>query len=38
MRRSTILERQPGANGAGFAGLQDLVNQHRDNLLYAAAV
>jgi len=36
--RSIVLERQPGADGAGFAGLQDRVNQHWGNLLKAAAV
>lgn len=36
--RSIVLERQPGADGAGFAGLQDRVNQHWSNLLRAAAV
>lgn len=36
--RSIILERQPGADGAGFAGLQDRVDQHWGNLLKAAAV
>ncbi len=36
--RSIILERQPGADAAGFAGLQDRVNQHWGNLLKAAAV
>lgn len=36
--RSIVLERQPGADGAGFAGLQDGVNQHWGNLLKAAAV
>lgn len=36
--RSIALERQPGADGAGFAGLQDRVNQHWGNLLKAAAV
>ncbi|MCG6116202.1 MAG: conjugal transfer protein TraI [Mesorhizobium sp.] len=36
--RSIILERQPGADRAGFAGLQDRVNQHWGNLLKAAAV
>jgi type IV secretion system protein TrbI len=36
--RSIDLERQPGADGAGFAGLQDRVNQHWGNLLKAAAV
>ncbi|YBU90481.1 TrbI/VirB10 family protein [Sphingomonas sp. CJ99] len=36
--RSIALERQPGSDGAGFAGLQDRVNQHWGNLLKAAAV
>jgi type IV secretion system protein VirB10 len=36
--RSIILERQPGADGAGFAGLQDRVDQHWSNLLKAAAI
>jgi type IV secretory pathway VirB10-like protein len=36
--RSIVLERQPGADGAGYAGLQDRVNQHWGNLLKAAAV
>lgn len=36
--RSILLERQPGADGAGFAGLQDRVNQHWGNLLKAAAI
>ncbi|QNG44183.1 TrbI/VirB10 family protein [Sphingobium yanoikuyae] len=36
--RSIVLERQPGADGAGFAGLEDRVNQHWGNLLKAAAV
>jgi type IV secretory pathway VirB10-like protein len=36
--RSIILERQPGADAAGYAGLQDRVNQHWSNLLKAAAV
>ena len=36
--RSIVLERQPGADSAGFAGLQDRVNQHWGNLLKAAAV
>ncbi|WP_066777679.1 TrbI/VirB10 family protein [Sphingomonas sp. CCH5-D11] len=36
--RSIVLERQPGADGAGFAGLQDRANQHWGNLLKAAAV
>ena len=36
--RSIVLERQPGTDGAGFAGLQDRVNQHWGNLFKAAAV
>lgn len=36
--RSIVLERQPGADGAGLAGLQDRVNQHWGNLLKAAAI
>lgn len=36
--RSIVLERQPGADGAGFAGLQDRVNQHWGSLLRAAAI
>ena len=36
--RSIVLERQPGADRAGFAGLQGRVNQHWGNLLKAAAV
>ncbi len=36
--RSIVLERQPGADGAGYAGLQDRVNQHWGNLLRAAAI
>ncbi|QMW21609.1 TrbI/VirB10 family protein [Sandaracinobacteroides saxicola] len=36
--RSIILERQPGADAAGFAGLQDRVDQHWGNLLRAAAI
>ncbi|BCI71996.1 conjugal transfer protein TraI [Sphingomonas paucimobilis] len=36
--RSIVLERQPGADGAGFAGLKDSVDQHWGNLLKAAAV
>ncbi|AKH42997.1 type IV secretion system protein VirB10 [Altererythrobacter atlanticus] len=35
---SIVLERQPGADPAGFAGLQDGVNQHWGNLLRAAAI
>ncbi len=36
--RSIILERQPGTDATGFAGLQDRVNQHWGNLLKAAAI
>ncbi|MBU0557531.1 MAG: conjugal transfer protein TraI [Alphaproteobacteria bacterium] len=36
--RSIVLDRQPGADGAGFAGLQDRVDQHWGNLLRAAAI
>ena len=36
--RSIVLERQPGADAAGFAGLQDRVNQHWGNMLKAAAL
>jgi len=36
--RSIVLERQPGADASGYAGLQDRVNQHWGNLLKAAAV
>ena len=36
--RSITLDRQPAADGAGFAGLQDRVNQHWGNLLRAAAI
>ncbi|RIV86345.1 TrbI/VirB10 family protein [Aurantiacibacter xanthus] len=36
--RSIILESQPGADPAGFAGLQDGVNHHWGNLLRAAAI
>jgi type IV secretion system protein TrbI len=36
--RSIVLERQPGTDAAGFAGLQGRVNQHWGNLLKAAAV
>ena len=35
---SIVLEHQPGADPAGFAGLQDGVNQHWSNLLRAAAI
>jgi len=36
--RSIVLERQPGTDAAGFAGLEGRVNQHWGNLLKAAAV
>ncbi len=36
--RSIVLERQPGTDGEGFAGLQDRVDQHWGNLLRAAAI
>ncbi|MPT48345.1 MAG: TrbI/VirB10 family protein [Sphingobium sp.] len=36
--RSILLDRQPGADVAGYAGLQDGVNQHWGNLLKAAAI
>jgi type IV secretion system protein VirB10 len=36
--RSIALERQPGADAAGFAGLQDRVDEHWGNMLKAAAI
>ena len=36
--RSIVLERQPGADPAGFAGLQDGVDQHWRAMLKAAAI
>jgi type IV secretory pathway VirB10-like protein len=36
--RSIILERQPGADPQGFAGLEDEVDQHWDRLSMAAAL
>ncbi len=36
--RSIVLERQPGTDAAGAAGLQDRVNRHWGNLLRAAAI
>lgn len=36
--RSIILDRQPGADAGGYAGLQDRVDQHWGNLLKAAAI
>jgi type IV secretion system protein TrbI len=36
--RSILLDRQPGADGAGFAGLQDGVNYHWGSLAKAALI
>ena len=36
--RSIVLERQPGADAAGYAGLEDDVNYHWKELLGAAAL
>ncbi|MCP1471876.1 type IV secretion system protein VirB10 [Sphingobium sp. OAS761] len=36
--RSIVLERQPGADAAGYAGLQDKVNQHWGGVLKAAMI
>lgn len=36
--RSVLLDRQPGADGAGFAGLQDGVNYHWWSLAKAALI
>ena len=36
--RSIVLERQPGADAAGFAGLQDKVNQHWGGVFKAAMI
>jgi type IV secretion system protein VirB10 len=36
--RSILLERQPGADASGFAGLQDKTNYHWGNMLRAAAI
>lgn len=36
--RSIVLERQPGADAAGIAGLQDKVNQHWGGVLKAAMI
>jgi type IV secretion system protein VirB10 len=36
--RSIVLERQPGADTEGFAGLQDQVDQHWDRLFMAAGL
>jgi hypothetical protein len=37
-RRSIVLERQPGADTQGFAGLEDEVDRHWGRLLTAAAL
>ncbi len=36
--RSILLDRQPGADGAGMAGAQDRTNYHWGNMLRAAAI
>ncbi|MDA9479693.1 conjugal transfer protein TraI [Bradyrhizobium sp. CCBAU 65884] len=36
--RSIVLERQPGADAAGYAGLEDQVDNHWDELFKAAAL
>ncbi|MAC59105.1 MAG: conjugal transfer protein TraI, partial [Novosphingobium sp.] len=36
--RSIVLERQPGADAAGYAGLQDKVNQHWGGVFKAAMI
>ena len=36
--RSIVLERQPGADTEGFAGLEDQVDQHWDRLFMAAGL
>jgi len=36
--RSIVLERQPGADGAGYAGLEDQVDNHWGELFKAAAL
>jgi len=36
--RSIVLERQPGADSQGFAGLEDEVDQHWGRLLTAVAL
>ncbi|WP_314957250.1 TrbI/VirB10 family protein [Bradyrhizobium cosmicum] len=36
--RSIVLERQPGADGAGYSGLEDEVDNHWKELLGAAAL
>ncbi len=36
--RSIVLDREPGADAAGFAGLQDKVNQHWGGVLKSAMI
>jgi type IV secretion system protein VirB10 len=36
--RSILLDRQPGGDASGFAGLQDKVNYHWGNMLRAALI
>lgn len=36
--RSILLDRQPGGDASGAAGLQDQVNYHWGNMLHAAAI
>ena len=36
--RSILLDRQPGADASGYAGLEDKVNYHWGNMLRAAAI
>lgn len=36
--RSIVLDRQPGTDTSGFAGLEDRIDQHWGNLLKAAAI
>ena len=36
--RSIVLERQPGADAAGYAGLEDEVDNHWGELFKAAAL
>lgn len=36
--RSILLDRQPGGDASGYAGLQDKVNYHWGNMLRAAAI
>ena len=36
--RSILLDRQPGGDASGFAGLQDKTNYHWGNMLRAAAI